>query len=194
MRKTRCTFLFTYGFLSDTVCSSEQASTVSYGSSISEEWIWKNVCVEKSCRGLLLGSITVFALRDCIKQLNSTVKLVVLWDGIWICEPLNLKQKWSSLSPKVWWARVINLLLQNRGIFITSAATCPHHADTVRCKQLSHTVIIPRIASEVQWSEFLATDPEVPGSIPGSIRFSEMLWFWNGVHSASWGYRRSYFN
>jgi hypothetical protein len=24
-----------------------------------------------------------------------------------------------------------------------------------------------------------------PGSIPGATRFSEMLWVWNGVHSAS---------
>jgi hypothetical protein len=28
-------------------------------------------------------------------------------------------------------------------------------------------------ASVVLWSEFLATDPEVPGSIPGATRFSE---------------------
>jgi hypothetical protein len=28
-------------------------------------------------------------------------------------------------------------------------------------------------ASVVQWSEFLATEPEVPGSIPGASRFSE---------------------
>ena len=40
-------------------------------------------------------------------------------------------------------------------------------------------------ASVVQWSEFLATDTEVPGSIPGATRFSEQQWVWNGVHSAS---------
>ena len=28
-------------------------------------------------------------------------------------------------------------------------------------------------ASVVYWSEFLATDTEVPGSIPGATRFSE---------------------
>jgi hypothetical protein len=28
-------------------------------------------------------------------------------------------------------------------------------------------------ASVVQWSEFLAATPEVPGSIPGATRFSE---------------------
>jgi hypothetical protein len=36
-----------------------------------------------------------------------------------------------------------------------------------------------------QTSEFRATDPEVPGSIPGATRFSEKSWVWNGVHSAS---------
>jgi hypothetical protein len=35
------------------------------------------------------------------------------------------------------------------------------------------------------WSEFLATDPEVLGSIPGASRFSEKQRVWNGVHSAS---------
>jgi hypothetical protein len=33
--------------------------------------------------------------------------------------------------------------------------------------------------------EFLATDPEVPGSIHGVARFSENQWVWNGFHSAS---------
>jgi hypothetical protein len=36
----------------------------------------------------------------------------------------------------------------------------------------------------VQWSDFLDADPEVPGSIPGTIRFSENQSLWNGVHSA----------
>ena len=40
-------------------------------------------------------------------------------------------------------------------------------------------------ASVVQWSEFLATDAEVSGPIPGATRFSEQQWVWNGVHSAS---------
>jgi hypothetical protein len=31
-----------------------------------------------------------------------------------------------------------------------------------------------------------------PGSIPGSTRFSEKQWFWNGVHSAPWVQLRSY--
>jgi hypothetical protein len=42
------------------------------------------------------------------------------------------------------------------------------------------------------WSEFLAIDPEVVGSIPGASRFSEKQRVWNGVHSASWGQLRSY--
>jgi hypothetical protein len=41
-------------------------------------------------------------------------------------------------------------------------------------------------------SEFLATDQEVPGSIPGPTRFSEKQGFWNGVHSALRGQLRSY--
>jgi hypothetical protein len=28
-------------------------------------------------------------------------------------------------------------------------------------------------ASVIKWSEFLAADPEVPGSIPGATRFSD---------------------
>jgi hypothetical protein len=31
-----------------------------------------------------------------------------------------------------------------------------------------------------------------PGSIPGTTRFSEKQWVWNGVHSASWVQFRSY--
>jgi hypothetical protein len=41
-------------------------------------------------------------------------------------------------------------------------------------------------------SEFLSTDREVPGSIPGASRFSEKQWVWIGVHSASRGQLRSY--
>jgi hypothetical protein len=40
-------------------------------------------------------------------------------------------------------------------------------------------------ASVLQWSEFLNTDPEVPGSIPGGSTFFEKQRVWNGVHSAS---------
>jgi hypothetical protein len=35
------------------------------------------------------------------------------------------------------------------------------------------TVMLGVTASVVWWSEFLATYPEVPGSIPGPTRFSE---------------------
>jgi hypothetical protein len=41
------------------------------------------------------------------------------------------------------------------------------------------------IASVVFWSEFMATNPEVPGSITGSTIFSEK-YVWDGVHSASY--------
>jgi hypothetical protein len=41
-------------------------------------------------------------------------------------------------------------------------------------------------AASVDWrSGFLATAPEVLGSIPGATRFPEMQLVWNGVHSAS---------
>jgi hypothetical protein len=51
------------------------------------------------------------------------------------------------------------------------------------------TLFILRLLTD---SEFLATDSEVPGSIPGASRFSEKQRVWNGVHSASWGQLRSY--
>jgi hypothetical protein len=35
------------------------------------------------------------------------------------------------------------------------------------------TFSVLETASVVWWSEFLATDPEVPGLIPGATRFSE---------------------
>jgi hypothetical protein len=35
----------------------------------------------------------------------------------------------------------------------------------------------------VYWSEFLAANPDAPGSIPDAARFSEWQWVWNGVHS-----------
>jgi hypothetical protein len=43
-------------------------------------------------------------------------------------------------------------------------------------------LIVPPLWSTSQ--EFLAANPEVPGSIPGVTRFSEWQWVWNGVHSA----------
>jgi hypothetical protein len=55
----------------------------------------------------------------------------------------------------------------------------------------SHTLFLTiahiksSMSSVVYWSEFLATDPEVPGSIPDASRFSEKQRVWNGVHSAS---------
>jgi hypothetical protein len=36
----------------------------------------------------------------------------------------------------------------------------------------------------IWWSEFLASNPEVPGSILDATRFSDRQWIWNGVHSA----------
>jgi len=39
--------------------------------------------------------------------------------------------------------------------------------------KIYRTIILPVVFSVVYWSEFLATDTEVPGSIPGATRFSE---------------------
>jgi hypothetical protein len=44
----------------------------------------------------------------------------------------------------------------------------------------------------VLWSEFLATNPEAPGSIPGTSRFSQKQRVWDGIHSASWEQLWSY--
>jgi hypothetical protein len=38
------------------------------------------------------------------------------------------------------------------------------------------------IAFVLYWSEFLATVPEVPGSIPSAAKFSEKKWCSIGVH------------
>jgi hypothetical protein len=40
-------------------------------------------------------------------------------------------------------------------------------------KLLFPSIIVDQSASVVWWSEFPATDPDVPGSIPGATRFSE---------------------
>jgi hypothetical protein len=40
-----------------------------------------------------------------------------------------------------------------------------------------------QMISVFQWSEFLTTDLEVPGSILGAARFSDKWYVWNGVHS-----------
>jgi hypothetical protein len=40
-------------------------------------------------------------------------------------------------------------------------------------KLIFKSVALNEIASVILWSEFLATDPEFLGSIPGGTRFSE---------------------
>jgi hypothetical protein len=56
---------------------------------------------------------------------------------------------------------------------------------------ISLLIICIKIASVVQWSQFLATDLEVP------VRFQALpekkkKWIWNGIHSASWVQFKSY--
>jgi hypothetical protein len=58
-----------------------------------------------------------------------------------------------------------------------AAITCNRHIKVLlQCRILNGFVM---------WSEFLATDTEVLGSIPGASRYSGRQWVWNGVHSAS---------
>jgi hypothetical protein len=47
---------------------------------------------------------------------------------------------------------------------------------------LIHFMTRPPLWSSTQ--DFLAADPEVPGSIPCVTRFSDHQSVWNGVHSA----------
>jgi hypothetical protein len=53
----------------------------------------------------------------------------------------------------------------------------------ISCSEVGYILCILH-ASVVYWSEFLAADTEVPGSISGATRFSEEHWVWNRVHSA----------
>jgi hypothetical protein len=48
-----------------------------------------------------------------------------------------------------------------------------HMCPTQSVRKIYHLLIILEPASVVQWPECLATDPEVPGSIPCAARFSE---------------------
>jgi hypothetical protein len=73
--------------------------------------------------------------------------------------------------------RLNDVISQKIEFFLTTAVRTPE--STVR-ELPSSTVfdlmklkITRKTASVVYWSEFLATDPEVPGSIPGTTRFSE---------------------
>jgi hypothetical protein len=52
------------------------------------------------------------------------------------------------------------------------------------CNETSRLLLyVYETASAVWQSEFLASNPEIPGSTPGDTRFSEWQWVWNGVHS-----------
>jgi hypothetical protein len=63
----------------------------------------------------------------------------------------------------------------------------PIYLHGIVLNSLSTRTTLPSVAIPPLWSsdQFLATDPEVPGSISGPSRFSEKQRIWNGVHSAS---------
>jgi hypothetical protein len=71
----------------------------------------------------------------------------------------NILTPWCGFLQKV----TVDMLVQSPGLFNTLRTDryfflCIYHKST---------------ASVVEWSEFLATDTEVPGSISGATRFSE---------------------
>jgi hypothetical protein len=77
----------------------------------------------------------------------------------------------------------ILLTFSSRGEIQVLASVCTETNSSTIQMQMSQLLFIivtllfsalgPAAASMVQLSEFLATDPEVPGSIPGATRFSE---------------------
>jgi hypothetical protein len=64
-------------------------------------------------------------------------------------------------------------MIKKTGV-LTNAFSIKHGIADVKC-------IFP-IASVVQWSQFLATDPEVQGSIPGTTRVTENMRVWKGAY------------
>jgi hypothetical protein len=78
----------------------------------------------------------------------------------------------------------------DRGCEFSSAYIRTNFLRAVYCSNLKKRAVISSeiigpLHFVVWWSEFLATDPEVPDSIPGATRFSEKKWVLNGVHSSS---------
>jgi hypothetical protein len=48
-----------------------------------------------------------------------------------------------------------------------------HFSAKVGREDIYKPIIGNETASVIYWSEFLATDPEIPGSTPGATRYSE---------------------
>jgi hypothetical protein len=71
---------------------------------------------------------------------------------------------WKELQPK-------------RGIILTNGWTDGMSKITKTSSRIEHHIfhssMVRWTASVVEWSEFLAANPEVLGSIPGAARFSE---------------------
>jgi hypothetical protein len=100
------------------------------------------------------------------------------WEGSWELLLFLMHLELFLLHPGFWSDSCINLFI--RSIY------------TLRACRTQETFSSSCTASVVWCSEFLATDPEVLGSIHGAPRFSERQRLWNGIHSASWGQLRSY--
>ena len=97
---------------------------------------------------------------------------------------------WTEISSSVPHFLQVGLLLSPIVYRCLHNVLCPVSRpittmDCVPLKDNNRDLVARSTASVVQWSEFLATDTEFSGSIPGATRFSEQQWVWNGVHSAS---------
>jgi hypothetical protein len=76
--------------------------------------------------------------------------------------------------------------LQDLDFGIIHPPTCSFCVSySIYCRYLVTFHVSPQAASVLQWSDFMATEPVVSGSIPGTTRFSEKYQVWNGVRSAS---------
>jgi hypothetical protein len=105
-----------------------------------------------------------------------------------------LKFSWFlSATPGIlsnsWFTGSVTLCSVN---YRSSCVSSLHWKQRSLCEQEEQALNISKslhhvTASVVYCSQFLATDPEVLGWIPGATLFSEEYLVWNGVHSASCG-------
>ena len=80
----------------------------------------------------------------------------------------------STSGPQKLVILVILVDMTRRGCgFVSPSLKCLNRNLTLKKFAQFWTIYPYRTASVVLWSEFLATDTEVPGSIPGATRFSE---------------------
>jgi hypothetical protein len=103
-------------------------------------------------------------------------------------QEMSVRRFCSVNTPKVPDSVTIGTVLQMQSRF---SERWPRKEQSSVFRRLIAGFLLGLTASVVQWSEFLAIDPEA------RVRFPELpekkLWVWNGVHLASWVQLRSYF-